>query len=62
MIQVRVYNIVWASDGLKASHLPTETVIAMDDDCDPHMEAADALRDHYGFCVSQLKIEVQEDV
>ena len=61
-MRVRAYDIVWDTDGLKASHLPTEAVIAMDDDCDPHMETADALSDHYGFCVSQLKIDVQEDV
>jgi hypothetical protein len=61
-MQVRAYDIVWGTDGLKDSHLPTEAVIAMDEDCDPHMETADALSDHYGFCVIQLKIEVQEDI
>lgn len=61
-MRVRAYDIVWDTDGLKASHLPTEVVIAMDDDADAVMETADALSDHYGFCVSQLKIEVQEDV
>jgi hypothetical protein len=59
-MKVRAYDIVWDTDGLKASHLPTDVTIDMDLDSDPYLETADALSDHYGFCVQSLKVRVEE--
>jgi len=56
-MKVQAYNIVWDTDGRKVKHLPDDVVMEMDDDADIHEETADALSDHYGFCVVSLQVE-----
>jgi hypothetical protein len=53
MKTVRLYDILWDTDGEPADELglPSEHIAIVDDDWTPEDDAADLLSDRYGFCV-----------
>jgi hypothetical protein len=50
---VRLYDILWDTDGEDPTELglPTEHIAVVDDDWSPVDDAADWLTDQFGFCV-----------
>ena len=54
---VKATNIVWDTAGAVIAGLPTEAVFELEDDAHMHYESADALSDHYGWCVLSFNVE-----
>jgi hypothetical protein len=60
---VRLYGILWNTDGEPADELglPKEQIAIVGDDWNPVDDAADLLSDRYGYCVHGCEFKVLDD-